>query len=165
MSFATAADRIRSDFNEMPGLELTIGQGIRLWNLGADDCRNVLDALVDAGYVVDYGKSPAPAGAEPASLGPRVPGSWLRLGSTEGQVLARGAFPVVPGVRGFVTREGATSWFGLPSTATLKFRADLLSRAEFVVEDVKSEITREIPLYKWKKKLMLAIHRIEIREI
>jgi hypothetical protein len=51
MSFATAADRIRSDFNEMPGLELTIGQGVRLWNLGADDCRNVLDALVDAGFL------------------------------------------------------------------------------------------------------------------
>jgi len=84
----------------------------------------------------DSSSPAAPAGAEPASLGPRVPGSWLRLGSTEGQVLARGAFPVVPGVRGFVTREGATSWFGLPSTATLKFRADLLSRAEFVVEDV-----------------------------
>ncbi len=51
MNFATAADRIRSDFNEMPGLELTIGQGVRLWNLGADDCRNVLDALVDAGFL------------------------------------------------------------------------------------------------------------------
>ena len=51
MNFATAADRIRSDFNEMPGLELTIGQGIRLWNLGADDCRHVLDALVDAGFL------------------------------------------------------------------------------------------------------------------
>lgn len=51
MNFAKAADRIRSDFNEMPGLELTIGQGVRLWNLGADDCRNVLDALVDAGFL------------------------------------------------------------------------------------------------------------------
>ncbi len=51
MNFATAADRIRSDFNEMPRLELTIGQGVRLWNLGADDCRNVLDALVDAGFL------------------------------------------------------------------------------------------------------------------
>ena len=51
MNFATAADRIRSDFNEMPGLELTIGQCVRLWNLGADDCRNVLDALVDAGLL------------------------------------------------------------------------------------------------------------------
>jgi hypothetical protein len=51
MNFATAADRIRGEFNEMPGLELTIGQAIRLWNLGADDCRHVLDALVDAGFL------------------------------------------------------------------------------------------------------------------
>ena len=51
MNFATAADRIRRDFNEMPGLDLSIGQAVRLWNLGADDCRNVLDALVDAGFL------------------------------------------------------------------------------------------------------------------
>ena len=51
MNFATAADRIQHDFNELPGLELTIGQAIRLWNLGADDCRHVLDALVDAGFL------------------------------------------------------------------------------------------------------------------
>jgi hypothetical protein len=51
MNFATAADRIQHDFKEMPGLELTIGQAIRLWNLGADDCRHVLDALVDAGFL------------------------------------------------------------------------------------------------------------------
>ena len=51
MNFATAADRIQRDFNEMPGLELSIGQAVRLWNLGADDCRNVLDALVDAGFL------------------------------------------------------------------------------------------------------------------
>jgi hypothetical protein len=51
MNFATAADRIRGDFNELPGLELTLGQAIRLWNLGPDDCRHVLDALVDAGFL------------------------------------------------------------------------------------------------------------------
>jgi hypothetical protein len=51
MNFATAADRVRSDFTEMPGLELTIGQAVRLWNIGADDCRYVLDALVDAGFL------------------------------------------------------------------------------------------------------------------
>ena len=51
MNFAPAADRIRSDFNEMPGLELTLGQAVRLWNLGTDDCRHVLDALVDAGFL------------------------------------------------------------------------------------------------------------------
>ena len=51
MNFATAADRVRSDFTEMPGLELTIGQAVRLWKFGADDCRYVLDALVDAGFL------------------------------------------------------------------------------------------------------------------
>ena len=51
MNFAIAADRIQHDFKELPGLELTIGQAIRLWNLGADDCRQVLDALVDAGFL------------------------------------------------------------------------------------------------------------------
>ena len=51
MNFSTAADRIQHDFKEMPALELTIGQAIRLWNLGADDCRHVLDALVDAGFL------------------------------------------------------------------------------------------------------------------
>ena len=51
MSFATLADRIQSDFNEMPGLELTLGQAGRLWNLGPDDCRHVLDSLVDAGFL------------------------------------------------------------------------------------------------------------------
>ena len=51
MSFAVVVDRIRRDFTEMPGLELTIGQAVRLWSLGADDCRHVLDALVDAGLL------------------------------------------------------------------------------------------------------------------
>ncbi len=51
MNFATVADRVRSDFNEMPRLELTLGQAVRLWNVGADDCRYVLDALVDAGFL------------------------------------------------------------------------------------------------------------------
>lgn len=51
MSFANLVDRVRFDFTEMPSLELTMGQAIRLWNLGADDCRYVLDALVDIGFL------------------------------------------------------------------------------------------------------------------
>lgn len=35
----------------MPGMELTMAQAARLWNLGADDCRHVLDSLVDAGFL------------------------------------------------------------------------------------------------------------------
>ena len=51
MHFATVVDRVRTDFMAMPRLELTLGQAVRLWNVGADDCRYVLDALVDAGLL------------------------------------------------------------------------------------------------------------------
>ncbi len=36
---------------EMPGLELTMPQAVRLWSMGADDCRHVIDALVEAGFL------------------------------------------------------------------------------------------------------------------
>lgn len=36
---------------EMPGLELTLPQAVRLWTIGMDDCRFVIDALVDAGFL------------------------------------------------------------------------------------------------------------------
>lgn len=36
----------------MPGMQLTLPQATRLWNLGADDCRNVLDFLVDTGFLM-----------------------------------------------------------------------------------------------------------------
>jgi hypothetical protein len=51
MSFATVVDRVRTDFVEMPELELTLPQAVRLWTLGADDCRYVIDSLVDAGFL------------------------------------------------------------------------------------------------------------------
>jgi hypothetical protein len=51
MSFVTVVDRVRADFMEMPGLELTLPQAVRLWTIGADDCRFVLDMLVDAGFL------------------------------------------------------------------------------------------------------------------
>jgi hypothetical protein len=51
MTFAHAVDRVQTDFLEMPGLELTMAQAVRLWHLGADDCRYVIDALVDAGFL------------------------------------------------------------------------------------------------------------------
>ena len=51
MSFASVVDRVRFDFIEMPGMELTLPQAIRLWSLGADDCRFVLDSLVDVGFL------------------------------------------------------------------------------------------------------------------
>jgi hypothetical protein len=51
MTFARAVDRVRADFTDMPGLELTMPQAVRLWSMGMDDCRFVLDALVDAGFL------------------------------------------------------------------------------------------------------------------
>lgn len=52
MSFTAVADRVRSEFLEMPGMQLTLSQATRLWNLGADDCRHVLDFLVDTGFLM-----------------------------------------------------------------------------------------------------------------
>jgi hypothetical protein len=51
MSFTSLVNRARADFVEMPGLELTLPQAVRLWNLGIEDCRRVLEALADAGFL------------------------------------------------------------------------------------------------------------------
>ena len=51
MAFSHAVDRARADFESLPRLELSIPQAVRLWGLGLDDCRSVLDALVDEGVV------------------------------------------------------------------------------------------------------------------
>ena len=37
MTFNTLVERVEKDFAEMPGLEVTMAQGVRLWNIGADD--------------------------------------------------------------------------------------------------------------------------------
>ena len=51
MSFMNALARARSDFMALPGLELSMPQAVRLWSLGVDDCRLIVDALVDSGIV------------------------------------------------------------------------------------------------------------------
>jgi hypothetical protein len=51
MTFSHAVDRLRAHFTEMPGLELTIAQAVRLVGFGVDDCRYVVDSLVDAGFL------------------------------------------------------------------------------------------------------------------
>jgi hypothetical protein len=51
MSFAAVVDRVRAEYMEMPGLELTLPQAVRLWALGMDDCRSVIDALADEGFL------------------------------------------------------------------------------------------------------------------
>jgi hypothetical protein len=51
MTYASIVDRVRAEFVEMPGLELTLSQAVRLWGLGVEDCRHVLDSLADAGFL------------------------------------------------------------------------------------------------------------------
>ena len=51
MTFSQVVDRARAHFTEMPGLELTMPQAVRLMGFGVDDCRYVIDALVDAGFL------------------------------------------------------------------------------------------------------------------
>jgi hypothetical protein len=48
---AALVDRIRGEFNEMPGLQLTIAQAARLWGMEAGACRTIVDALVDASFL------------------------------------------------------------------------------------------------------------------
>lgn len=47
----TLFDRVRGEFNEMPGLQLTIAQAARLWGIDQAACRRVIDALVDAAFL------------------------------------------------------------------------------------------------------------------
>jgi hypothetical protein len=43
--------RVRSEFNEMPGLQLTLPQAARLWGLDHDASRLVIDALVERSFL------------------------------------------------------------------------------------------------------------------
>ncbi len=51
MEFEHLIRRIRNEFNEMPGLRLTLHQAARLWGLERDTCRAVIDQLVAASFL------------------------------------------------------------------------------------------------------------------
>jgi len=44
--------RIRGEFREMPGLELTFAQARLMWQVDSPTCSAVLQALVDEGFLV-----------------------------------------------------------------------------------------------------------------
>ncbi len=44
-------DRIRGEFREMPGLQLTLAQAQRLFGLDPTACRQVIEMLVDASFL------------------------------------------------------------------------------------------------------------------
>jgi len=44
-------ERVRGEFNEMPGLQLTEAQAARLWGLEPTACRGVVELLVGAEFL------------------------------------------------------------------------------------------------------------------
>ena len=50
--FAVALRRAQSEFLEMPGLQLTEAQAVRLWSFDAALCGAVLTSLVESGFLV-----------------------------------------------------------------------------------------------------------------
>ena len=44
--------RIREEFDEAPGLEITVEEGVRFWAHDADTCSKGLSALHNAGFLV-----------------------------------------------------------------------------------------------------------------
>jgi len=48
---APLVDRIRGEFIEMPGLQLTTAQAARLWGMDMTACEHVIDALVAVSFL------------------------------------------------------------------------------------------------------------------
>jgi hypothetical protein len=51
MGPASLIDRVRNEFLEMPGLKLTLAQAARFLCLDGCTCREVLEALIDCGFL------------------------------------------------------------------------------------------------------------------
>src|SRR5258705_1004487 len=51
MDFPTLLQRVRSEFDEMPGLRLTPAQAGRLLGLDAPSCQRVISALVQSAFL------------------------------------------------------------------------------------------------------------------
>ena len=44
-------DRVRGEFNEMPGLQLTVPQAARLLGIEQNACRDVIETLVASSFL------------------------------------------------------------------------------------------------------------------
>ena len=44
-------ERVRGEFNEMPGMQLTMAQAARLWGMDQNVCRAVIESLVDCSFL------------------------------------------------------------------------------------------------------------------
>ena len=50
-SLSSLTDRIRAEFEELPGLKVTFAQACRLWQADEAKCLAALEALVDEGFL------------------------------------------------------------------------------------------------------------------
>ena len=44
-------ERVRGEFNEMPGLQLTLPQAAKLWGLAPSDCQHIVHALIGENFL------------------------------------------------------------------------------------------------------------------
>jgi hypothetical protein len=51
MDLGPLVERVRGEFNEMPGLQLTEDQAARLWGVEKAACRRIVEMLVDADFL------------------------------------------------------------------------------------------------------------------
>jgi len=51
MEYATLLQRVRSEFNEMPGLRLTPAQAARLLGLDHHSCQRIINTLVRTAFL------------------------------------------------------------------------------------------------------------------
>jgi hypothetical protein len=51
MDIHSLVARVRSEFNEMPGLHLTPAQAARLWGMDSSVCQQVIETLVGAAFL------------------------------------------------------------------------------------------------------------------
>ena len=51
-SFESLVMRIKAEYREMPGLQLTFPQACRLWQVQPAECQAVLRTLLDEGFLV-----------------------------------------------------------------------------------------------------------------
>jgi hypothetical protein len=51
MDIPALVDRVKAEFNEMPGLRLTVPQATRLWGMERTLCLTVVEALVRSSFL------------------------------------------------------------------------------------------------------------------
>ena len=51
MPYRTLVERVRAEFLEMPGLQLTLEQAQRFWGIDRAACREVFDSLIEIGFL------------------------------------------------------------------------------------------------------------------